>query len=934
MSQTARHAPIVLLDIAGFDLLPNIAAQRAVIRRLQELITRCAKPFVGYAEPWQVMPRHGTGDGYFITLGAFPSPVALRFALDLQQALVDDNPSHADFPLRLRVALTLGDVESVQDQLLSAAFIEAARLIDQAQVKALLERSPPLALVAAPLFLDDWRSHPARSDEGLRVPNDLPWTRVEFTDKHGKRWPGYVQVEERLFTGEASSVPDAAPTETEETPKRVTLLIGHSLRDPLPEAVEMATATARAWMNSGLRVELRVDQATRVNLKIAARLGMDLLIFYGHGDETGRLVFADDDLVGVEDLREDLQGLELFLVFACHGATFAGGLSCPWIAFVDPIRRHAPQGFVESWIALLGRLGPAQSLPQTMEQCRHHMSSEFLDQLRNSGNLPTQPWLSGEPRLLHGSPHLFGRACTDMVTTRLGRASYVAHDPFAGRVRLLQTLVSLPDPRTDQERRRGIWIHGDAGIGKSALVRQFTAWIEFMACDAEGAPIHLIQMNCWDFSRLSDLEQAFLKTLAKCYRRDPAPTTLNDLFKALEPLPGRHVWVLDDLSYLTDGSGDETGPGLTERLMRHDAGKQLVETLLEGARRAALTLQLVVSARRPGPGGWKNHPLQPLELSEARELAQEVLRRRWPESQDPPPASSLTGAETIFHRVGGSTALYKRALFLACDGGVGFSKYADLMSRGPAAREAGDLAQEMVAFEAQQLRKLEPRHHFAFGRFLELCYALVVRAGHFTTSELEKWFGETLCLKRPSSQIGEIYDEALTYLANIGFLADRPDATRSGRVWILPPNQRLPLRVLGNAELTLPEGIPQRGARERLALALEQAASKRSDQILSAIAEFQELENDYRPMIHEPEPATAVFAAMLVRAELARLTPDTTVDLPIYDEMVALYDQHRKGYGTEDAVAAEQVASALVNKGVRLGALGRGEEEMGVYDAL
>ncbi|MBF0174282.1 MAG: hypothetical protein HQL83_12675 [Magnetococcales bacterium] len=57
MVHDAIDAPIVLLDISNFDRLPTISAKRNILERLQQLITQCAKPFVGFCCP---MEGHST----------------------------------------------------------------------------------------------------------------------------------------------------------------------------------------------------------------------------------------------------------------------------------------------------------------------------------------------------------------------------------------------------------------------------------------------------------------------------------------------------------------------------------------------------------------------------------------------------------------------------------------------------------------------------------------------------------------------------------------------------------------------------------------------------------------------------------------------------------------------------------------------------------
>ncbi|MBF0133145.1 MAG: TniB family NTP-binding protein [Magnetococcales bacterium] len=925
MPQDTRNSPIVLLDIVGFDRLQGATQKREILRRFQDLITQCATPFVGFADPWKAIPRHGTGDGYYFTMDAFPSPVALRFALDLKKSLIQDNPKHPDFPLYLRVALTLGDVETVEDQLLSDAFTEAARLIDQPRLRNLV-RPPdePMALVVSATFMENWSNHPKRDDKKLRPLGELPWIREEFLDKHGKVWTGYLQTRE-----EAVITVTSAPIQK----KQVTLLIGHSLEDPLPEAVEMATATIRAWLKSKLDVELRVDQATKASLNLTANQGVDILVFYGHGDETGLLQFADGP-IGAQAFRDIVGGLELFTLFACHGATFAKDLDFPWIAFSAPILRDVPQGFMGEWVKRLDQMGAKSAMDAAMEQCRPHMDSKFLDVLRYADDLPDTPLPTGIPHLVWGPPHLFGRSCTDLLTTCLGRVGYsMDHDPFVGRLDLLKTLLKLPDPRNDHDRRRVVWIHGDAGMGKTALVRQFTTWVSEMAFHAKDDPITLMQMNCWEYSDTASLEKELMQRLAACYQLNLVSPSWDSLFGALENKPGRHVWVLDDLTYLADGSSVEKNDSIIARMLGSDAGKRMVEILIQGAKRAALTLQLVVTARRPGPNHWKNYQVSFLEAAEARELANRVLQARWPREKGRPPKTSLEGADWIFRIVGFSTALFKRALFLAADRGEGFLEYSQRMPQGMAAQEINDLAQQLAAFEAQQLQELAPRYHFDFGKFLKFCYALVHRVGHFTAAELKDWFNSSLTQGDSSGNVQETYTEALEYLKTIGFLAMKPDSDGNRWAYVIPPNQRLALNALTDATIQLPEGLHWRGAKERMALVLEWWSSTRPDRVQMAQAECLGIENDFRSALNEAEPAAAVFRAMNIRSELFGENKNILEDrIAIYEQIVSLYDQHRLSYGQDDETVAVHVSSALANKGVIRGMLGQLTEAIAVFD--
>ncbi|MBF0348097.1 MAG: hypothetical protein HQL81_10560 [Magnetococcales bacterium] len=924
MVHDAIDAPIVLLDISGFDRLPTFSEKRNILERLQQLITQCAKPFVGFAAPWKVIPRHGTGDGYYFTMGAFPSPVAFRFVLDLKQRLTESNATHGDFPLRLRVALTLGDVHTVEDQLLSEPFVEAARLIDQPGLRTLIETSnDSLVLVVSALFMDNWRNHGERDDERLRVPKELPWVKTEYTDKHGKQWLGYLQT--------SPKEPPPPTTPIEEAGMRVMLLIGHSLEEPLPEAVAMANAFVRVWKDSKLKVELWVEQATRANLRHATLQEMDVLIFYGHGDETGRLIFADGP-VGASDLKQEVQGLTLFWVFACHGTTFAKDLPCPWIAFSAPILQTAPQGLLEGWVRNLSHWGPGEALDEAITLCRPHMKSEFLDLLRTSPDLPTTPFPVGTPKLVWGSPHLFGHSCTDLVAPRSGSILYDRDDPFVGRVSLLKQLTSLPTSLGDQRRQRGIWIHGDAGMGKTAIVHKITAWIEEMAFHSDKEdPITVFQMNCWNHAVLSDLERELRGRLDRCYQLPSTTTTWDELFQHLERRSGCHVWILEDLTYLTDSGPYDKKESITERRLINEAGIRLAETLLERATRKGLTLHLVISARRPGPKDWEHVHVSNLEPDEARALAQRVMTNRW--QQGAWPDRSLSGADRIFDQVGRSTALYKRALILAADQGTGFWEFSERMPQEMPPGAMGDLVEIMAQFELEQLAELESRYHFKFQYFLKICYSLISRAGYFSISELEQWFGNRFQMEMNTRN--DTYSRAMDYLATLGFLATRSDTEQQTKTYILPPNQRLALHALAEAKESLPDVIPWRGVHERLALAMEGITSDRPDQIATAIAELQRMEHDFVRELDQPEPATAVFTSMNILAGIAcTIEHDSLKEALIYDKILDLFDRHRASYGNADAPIVEQIARAMFNKGFMLGSIGKSAEAIKVYDDL
>ncbi len=845
--------------------------------------------------------------------GGLSTQVALKYAIQLKDALSEYDQIHGrDLPIRLRMVLVLGDVEMVGDQYLSQAFSEAQRFLDHKGYKDHLTRSGEIAgLVMSALFHTQWISDPARRDETLSVP-DFPWAAFQFFDKHRQLHNGYV------LGGGWEQEPE--PEEASPAPFRVTILVAHSLEEPLPEAVELVKAAANAWRASDLLVEVRVDTASRANLKREAARGCDLLIFYGHGLEDGRLRFTDGAF-GVDQLGLDefFRGLSGFLVFACFGARFAAALPCPWAAFSESIIRHALLGFMAALVRVLGRSSLEDAIERAVSICREHPGSSYLDHLKTSdiSMLPVR-LAEGKALFTRLSPILENRF---MMERPGGRVAFSEHDPFVGRLDMLRKLLSIPTPYGGVKRQRLFWVHGDAGMGKTALLRQFAINVRDLMFYEHEEPVNLFQMNCWGFTDPADLLKEMVGRLRRFYGTDQETETLEEVFRALERKPGqRHVWILDDLTYLSPKPDDS------------EKAANLLERILDGARTSAVCLQLVASARRPGPGKWPMLQVGPMTQAEADQLAFAILHRKG-EQQDlvlSMADSSFEGARRIFQFVHGSTALYKRSLRLAVDNGTGFWEYAEKLAGdlGPEADILNKEAGEMARFEKDQLSLLAPEHGFIYATFLEICYPLMAKAGWCTLDELLDWFGDRFHYRGRAEDPDITYGRGLKYLVDLNFLSTREDPGQDVR-YVIPPNQRQPLFALQDPAARLPESIEPRGIRERLSLAMERARVFG----LEALADFDEMERDYRRHINEsPEAAGAVFQAMNVRAEVMIHFDNGKEALPIYDEIVVQYDGCRSAFPEDEIIAAEQVAKALVNKGVALGQQGRADEARQVLE--
>lgn len=212
MEERLPPVPIVLVDMAGFSALKTEDEQYAVLGRLRHALVSSIKPLVGHADPDKIIFRcsHGTGDGYYLFLENFSTPVAMRFGLNLEKFLKVDNASHAEYPLRLRVGLTLGQVTLAKDQILGKALTEAARLIDHDDIRELLKRREnlPLVLVASRFFWDDWQNHNSRNKRNLVYPKDRPWVRRELVVKHGETMVAFVQADAGDFFSQGKKPDD------------------------------------------------------------------------------------------------------------------------------------------------------------------------------------------------------------------------------------------------------------------------------------------------------------------------------------------------------------------------------------------------------------------------------------------------------------------------------------------------------------------------------------------------------------------------------------------------------------------------------------------------------------------------------------------------------------------------------------------------------
>ncbi|MSR57213.1 MAG: ATP-binding protein [Planctomycetaceae bacterium] len=697
------------------------------------------------------------------------------------------------------------------------------------------------------------------------------------------------------------------------SPLRIGVLIGHSLAAPLPEAVEMAKDAVNTLTRSELNLDVWVDVASVRSLRRLDKEGCELLLYYGHGTEVGRLVFVDGEKtfpelstgLGLEAFWKSLKGT---MLFACHSQKFASALPCPWLAFTEEILRLAPKGFMHAWTQALKELPLDAALQRAHSECQDEMDSNFADSMEFSAlPWPKLPVAAGQVRLRRASPGLANRLEVDFASVVLDGRSYPEHDPFVGRGADLLRLSKLPNPNSDQPLQQLVWVSGDAGMGKSALLRQHACNVRDLAFADEEEPVWLLHAYCQNCIQPRDVEQILCGKAKELYEWEAVPETFHQLFKLLQDVPGAHVWILDDLTYLREEIGKEQDSLNT------------VRTIADAAYAAAIPLQLVASARFGGPRGWKSIKAEPLNDGEAVALAGIIQSQAGlgTTSQD------QLDVRRLFAQCGGSTVHFKRALILAVDTQKTFGAIADELSTSGAtdATDQDEFSKKLVEFEVRQLNTLAHRHGFNYRTFLEVYWPLILRAGYFSSDELQKWFPTEFHVAESTIIRDRAYANGLAQLVRLGFVATRREA--DGDVLYMPPNQRVVMKALADGAHPLPQSIPFRAPKARLSSALERAKKGQRE----AIGEILALEQEYAKHVAEPEAAETVIAAMMIRAELAQdMSGDLAVSLGIYDDVVTRF-------GTRDEPAlAEQVAKALVNKGVRLGQLGRSEDALVVYD--
>ncbi|MEN9665763.1 MAG: hypothetical protein RLZZ326_2126 [Planctomycetota bacterium] len=700
-------------------------------------------------------------------------------------------------------------------------------------------------------------------------------------------------------------------------PLRVAILLGHSRREPLPEAAEMATAAVADLRLSGLAIDVTIDQATRDALdRVEARGGCDLLLFYGHGETDGSLRWADgkmwfDDLAGTPSRKTFWEALDGVIVFACHAASFAAHLPCPWMAFDGALLRNVPKGLVYRITQELKTGTLADAMCAVMGDTGGAVK-------RSDRDWPARKVDGGAFVIRHGSPAVLGTSDVDYLT--LSSQSDPAGDfdsgPIVGRDEPLESLGRLPR-RDGADWLHCHWVSGEACVGKSSLLMAHAELVRTLAFSDPANPVWLLHAFCQNDVSTDDLQRHIVAKANKLYGSSPVgiraftwkqATTLDEVGAALKDVPGSHVWILDDVSYTFTDPNDTAGLQRTPNAIARLAGTH------------ALALQLVVSARRKGSlfRPWNNLPLEEIPTGKAIELGRGLYREA---GLSLPPDEDLA----YLHRQVAARQLthFKRGVRLAIEQGWSIRRYAEeLGSDGSIeAIQQQEHALRLFHSEMRVLQGLANKYGFDFGAFLGRYWRLMLRAGHFTIQELEEWFDDALLAQGSRNSTAVAYRNGMRTLQAVGLVV----ATKRGgeESFVMPPNQRINIQALSEDRLTIPGSVPDRGAYEGVSTILERYT--RGDDESKLLADIEAYESIYAPLAARVEVALHLCLAFRVRARILT-SVEMTAAIEEYSRIESCFGSRR------EPGIAEQVAIALVDKGVTLGKLGRSDDEITVYD--
>ena len=534
-SQSNKEACIVELDIVGFtSRYKNQDEQREILRILQKLLDTAGKLILPYGSFSEKFQRHGTGDGYYVILDTIPPIVVLEFVNILSNGIEEHNKNFGpDLPMQFRCVLGFGSVETVGDQLFGSVLSDAERLISDETFKDYQRKSGKnLALFLTNLFHLKLQQG-IQEDTEFKHLHGLEWTRCEVKDKHKRIHIGYLSGKYQV------------PAESDEKredediayPVKVSILIGGSLEDPLPEAVECAHLLANELSGMDAFFEASFHRANRRNFALALKNSADLLIYIGHGTEDGNLVF-EDGMFGADDLKTfcdkgiDTSGLSGALFFACYGSVFSKHLRCPWIAFDKEVLREAPKAYLVQLFRIWREVNSLKEAIDTIwERLHENVVAELKHIFKQSDKkFPDSGLSKGKTKLINLSARMANCSYNDFIEVEIGKIRYPGFDPFIGKTGELASLLQLPSIDSLETIQQIQWVWGTAGMGKSSLLQQFAIYAAETILLPEKEQVILAHISCQAFTSQSEVISKLIDAFSQIFKAEIPSKNLQGLF--------------------------------------------------------------------------------------------------------------------------------------------------------------------------------------------------------------------------------------------------------------------------------------------------------------------------------------------------------------------------------------------------------------------
>ncbi|MBN2535806.1 MAG: NACHT domain-containing protein [Spirochaetales bacterium] len=412
------------------------------------------------------------------------------------------------------------------------------------------------------------------------------------------------------------------------TIETISLFISNPVQVDTPEVYSFTTLFAEALKQAQIEAEITLKSLSVPSLHDTAAWEPDLVITIGHGLESGKLVFEKETLYRIfpeflsfSDLDQTAQSVFLHaqavLVFACYGAVWCKGIPehVSWISFEKSILQRATTVFVQQILNY-----NAKSIFTAVQNANRLMDYIDDDAVTCSKHDPGHyPCFKKGKGLSFTtvSPSIAGKAFLDSLEIQS------TTNNFHGRKKELVICTNPPSGKSRLPLQRVTWIYGEAGMGKSALVKKTYEYLSHHWYAFAHKPPAVLCVNMRKATSIAEAEKEITdficrKILIDCPDREVKDRCdLNNCFSNLSKTTGPVTLILDDLTYID----------MTEK---PENAAQLVQIILDCAKDNNLIFHLIVTCRNK-PVSHNAHffflHLEPLDMEDVAAILQEKFPR-------------------------------------------------------------------------------------------------------------------------------------------------------------------------------------------------------------------------------------------------------------------------------------------------------------------